>query len=160
MTTRVESGQIWADEDKRRTGRKLRIDEVKANFVFCTVLQNTYEVQEQIDTYGFGAAVDRRGTTTRIGLARFYDGDYRLCDPTDLQAMSVAQYGNLRRLPTACIDLASHRWVPVGLHHAAAVTGQLTRDKVVTAVCPKCWSHTAFDTVFVPTPLAPGDIAA
>jgi hypothetical protein len=163
MTQRVEPGQIWADNDPRRAGRKIRIDEVKANFAFCTVMQNTYEAQAKIDTYGFGAAVDRRGTTTRIGLARFYDEKYHLCDPTDLQSMSVAHYANVSRLPSACTDLTKHRWVPVTVTYkrgAHPFIVQPPGEYVVVAVCPKCWAHTEFDSQPIPAPTTPGDIAA
>jgi hypothetical protein len=165
MTVRVEPGQFWADNDPRRAGRKLRIDEVKANFVFCTVMQNTYVTQQQIDTYGFGAAQDRRGTTTRIGIARFYDEKYHLCDPTELHAMSATRYGNVLRLPSACTDLSQHRWVPVHITYMTGSRPMFLRAAEPTtfsviAVCPKCWSHTEFDSKRVSAPTTPGDIAA
>jgi hypothetical protein len=165
MTQRVEPGQIWADNDPRRAGRKLRIDEVKANFAFCTVMQNTYETQSKIDTFGFGAAQDRRGTTTRIGLARFYDEKYRLCDSTDLQAMSATHYSNVLRLPSACTDLSQHRWVPVTVTYSQNARPFIFRPAepdayVVVAVCPKCWTHTEFPSKRIPAPTTPGDLAA
>jgi hypothetical protein len=162
MTQRVEPGQIWADADPRRAGRKIRIDDVKANFAFATVMQNAHDVQGKINTYGFGAAQDRRGTTTRIGLARFYDEKYRLCDPTELQAMSVANHANVFRLPSACTDLSSHRWVPTHVMHkpGESIFTYRPGEYVVVAVCPKCWAHTEFDSQRVPAPTTPGDIAA
>ncbi|MEW1675608.1 hypothetical protein AB0O47_20545 [Streptomyces noursei] len=165
MTQRIEPGQIWADNDPRRAGRKIRIDDLKANFVFCTVMQNTYEVQEQIDTFGFGAAQDRRGTTTRIGLSRFYDLKYRICHPDELQAMSVAHYGNVSRLPSACTDLSKHKWVPVTVTYGHFARPTFFRQAesstyVVVAVCPKCWAHTEFPTTRIPSPTTPGDLAA
>ncbi|MFF1711178.1 hypothetical protein [Streptomyces sp. NPDC058268] len=165
MTTRVEIGQIWADNDPRRAGRKLRIDDVKANFAFCTVMQNTHEVQAKIDTYGYGAAQDRRGTTTRIGLSRFYDEKYWLCHPDELQAMSVANLSNVVRLPSACTDLTQHRWVPVTVTYSATARPMFFRPAepdayVVVAVCPKCWVHTEFPSKRIPAPITPGDLAA
>ncbi|MGD6750286.1 hypothetical protein [Streptomyces sp. BH105] len=163
MTQRVEPGQIWADIDPRRAGRKIRITDVKANFAFATVVQNTYEVQGKIDTYGFGAAQDRRGTTTRIGLARFFDEKYRLCDSTELQAMSVANAVNIARLPSSCTDLAAHRWVPVAVIPERTPAFHFAKEPAAhraVAVCPKCWTHTEFDSPRVPSPPTYKDLAA
>ncbi|MCZ0981915.1 hypothetical protein O1L60_31385 [Streptomyces diastatochromogenes] len=166
MTQRVEAGQIWADNDPRRAGRKIRIDDVKANFAFCTVMQNTDEVQEAIDTFGFGATQDRRGTTTRIGLSRFYDEKYRLCTEDDLQDTPLARLGsNVVRLPSACTDLARHKWVPVTVTYSQTARPMFFRPvepdaHAVVAVCPKCWAHTEFPSTRIPTPTTPGDLAA
>ncbi|MET9120007.1 hypothetical protein [Streptomyces sp. NPDC004528] len=165
MTPRIEAGQIWADTDPRRAGRKLHINEIKANFVFATVVQNIDTVQQQIDTYGYGAAVDRRGTITRIGISRFYDGAYELCDPTDPQAPSVADNANIFRLPSACTDLAAHRWVPVTITYPIGSRPSFFQPAappacVVVAVCPRCWAHTEFHSPRILAPTTPGDIAA
>lgn len=162
MTNRVEPGQIWADQDKRRIGRLIRIDEIKANFVFATVVANMRTVQDRIDTYGPAAAVDRRGSSTRIGIARLYDGEYALVQDDQVPREAGHIAATVRRLPHTCIDLTHHRWVPV------ALTLKPDNQYIVAtpanyqalAICAKCWAHTTFQSTQVPSPTTPGDIAA
>lgn len=92
----VRPGQVWADNDPRVTGRTIRIDAVDGDVATCTVLTNDAESQAKIDTHGSpgksgrymgGTWVpgDRRGTTTRVKLARLRPvaSGYRLLEDTD-----------------------------------------------------------------------------
>ncbi|MFD6934595.1 hypothetical protein ACFWAP_00370 [Streptomyces goshikiensis] len=162
MTHRVESGQIWADQDKRRTGRLIRIDEIKANFIFGTVIANMHSVQDRIDTYGPAAAVDRRGSSTRIGIARLYDGEYELVEEDQIPEEAGHLAATVVRLPQTCVDLTHHRWVPVALTLKPDSQFIISTPAAyqALAVCPKCWAHTTFPSTQVPSPNTPGDIAA
>jgi hypothetical protein len=80
MSEAVQAGQVWAG--RTHAVRTLRIDETADGKALCTVLANSADVQaylNQIDRdlhpgktsppgtwYG-----DKRGTTTRISIARF-----------------------------------------------------------------------------------------
>jgi hypothetical protein len=80
VTGDVQPGQVWADN--RSAGRTLRIDSTAHGNATCIVVSNSDEVQAYCDQYwghfhpGVPAPAgkaygDKRGTTTRIAIARF-----------------------------------------------------------------------------------------
>ena len=73
----VKPGSIWADNDPRSAGRTLRVERIEGGKAVCTVLTNDTTTQARLEgTYQgawayAGVPQDRRGTATRISLARF-----------------------------------------------------------------------------------------
>ena len=39
MNSRIRAGQIWADKDKRRQGRQLRVETITDNVAQCSIRQ-------------------------------------------------------------------------------------------------------------------------
>jgi hypothetical protein len=89
----VKAGQVWADDDRRAAGRTIRVDAIEDGKAVCTILTNSTDAQELIDSWHFQGktgtcpwAQDTRGRTTRIALSRLRPGSsgYRLVsDPED-----------------------------------------------------------------------------
>lgn len=91
MTGDAQPGQVWAD--CRSTGRTLRVDSTADGKAVCTVVSNSDEVQAYCDQYwghwfpGVPAPAgkaygDKRGTTTRIAIARFDGRSFTLLPDT------------------------------------------------------------------------------
>lgn len=77
---KVEPGQIWADTDKRRKGRRIRIDRIEASHVYGTVVTNTQDVTIHLLDCQPSCPVNRIGTKTRLSIARMWNGEYSLVD--------------------------------------------------------------------------------
>ncbi len=81
----VKPGQVWADNDPRSAGRTLRVEQIDGDKAVCVILTNTDETQRDIDnppSRTWGLSRDRRGSRTRISLARFVPNrtGYRLLE--------------------------------------------------------------------------------
>lgn len=73
-TTTVRPGQVWADRDWRYEGRTIRVERVDDAYAYCTVLTNSNDTQERLDTghktpWG-SMETDKRGSETRLMLRR------------------------------------------------------------------------------------------
>lgn len=76
--SKVEPGQVWADNDKRSKGRMIRVDKVWATgagveYVTATVVANDNRTQARIDgavAPGLVAGPDQRGKQVRIMVRR------------------------------------------------------------------------------------------
>lgn len=77
----VQVGQIWADNDYRKSGRTLKITALEGNDAICQVLTNYDHVQEELDK-GYWSYQDMRGTQTTIKVRRLYPNarGYRLIE--------------------------------------------------------------------------------
>lgn len=84
MTHPPKPGQIWADNDRRATGRTIRIDRITNGTATCTVLTNRAAAQDELDR-GQTYLTDRRGTTVRVRLDRLRPTStgYRLIQHAD-----------------------------------------------------------------------------
>lgn len=80
-------GQVWADCDKRVPGRTIRVEEVQAEHVICTILTNDHPTQQRLDA-GTAWQRDMRGKRTRIAIKRMRPTStgYRLLDAASPQA--------------------------------------------------------------------------
>ena len=76
----VEVGQVWADNDYRKSGRTLRVDSIGDDgYARCTILTNYDDVQEKIDAEEPGVK-SMIGQRTKIKVRRLYPNarGYRL----------------------------------------------------------------------------------
>lgn len=59
----VKPGTVWADNDKRSTGRTVRVDHVAGNYAYCTVLSNRNDWERDGEQ-------DKRGREVRLSVRR------------------------------------------------------------------------------------------
>jgi hypothetical protein len=76
----VKPGQIWADNDKRATGRTIRVDSIEGGKAVCTILTNPDYYDREVKAGRSAWVVDKRGKTTKISISRFRptNSGYRL----------------------------------------------------------------------------------
>lgn len=71
-TTEPSVGQIWADNDKRSIGRKIRIDAIEGDIAHCTVVADRDNPTRHKGRYNFArpAGWSPVGHKTRISVRR------------------------------------------------------------------------------------------
>ena len=75
-TVKVEPGQVWADNDRRSTGRRIKVLEVHREMADGTPFANGYAIVQ--DASGRG-----RKTTIRLDRFRPTSSGYRLVENRD-----------------------------------------------------------------------------
>lgn len=87
----VRPGQVWADNDKRSTGRTFRVERIVQDprmgkpVAVCTVVTNSDRVQDEVDRWGVKSHFkDTRGNTVRVAVNRMRPTTtgYRLLPPS------------------------------------------------------------------------------
>ncbi|MEU5425136.1 hypothetical protein AB0H73_05955 [Streptomyces olivoreticuli] len=140
-------GQIWTCKDPRRAGRTVKITAFDHERVYATVVTNTHMVQALVDSGR--KKLDRCGRRTTILTRRFSADCYQLIGKAPFASGST-----VARLTQTCLDYGHHRWTPL------SIIGPMNRPGLVRLVCAHCHAHTYRQSVFVPTPTLPGDLAA